>query len=231
MVKSTNILPAISASLDISRSQAPIAFASPNILELAHLEEVSRGGPLELTSHPAWWHVIDSLGLDSKFRYDLEQLARNNVVEGDSSKGTLAFLVDRGVTQMAVKLLPFFQHLVVKCGAQGVLVVMRISSQAALTSSWAEPSRRYITSRGSSGEIFVVQHFSPLHVEKVINVTGAGDSFVGALLASLARQPDTFQDPNKLSDVMFAAQTAATLSLQSHHAVSPLLSIQSDPSS
>ncbi|RDB28792.1 hypothetical protein Hypma_015576 [Hypsizygus marmoreus] len=228
VVKSTAILPAIAAHLDNADSEAPIAYCSPNLFELAHLDQSSRAEPFELTSHLNWWRIIDHLSLGSEFRRDLEQLARKQVVEGDPSKGTLSFLVDRGIAQMAVKLLPFIQHLIIKCGDQGALVVMRISGEEARTSPWAnmrsQPSQRYITARGTSNEMVVLQHFPPHTLTKdIVNVTGAGDSFVGALLAILLEHPGTFQDPQKLNNAICIAQDAAMLSLQSHHAVSSSL--------
>ncbi|KAG5647938.1 hypothetical protein DXG03_006972 [Asterophora parasitica] len=226
VIKSTAILPAIAAALDIRSGQAPIAFSSPNTYELAQL--FSSAESFDLTSHPAWWSVIDSLALGSAFRADLEQLARKNVSDLDPSKGTLSFLVQQGVAQMAVKLLPFFQHLVIKCGEQGVVVAMRISEPEALGSPWAvkdsQPSQRFIVARGNSKEVVILQHFPPHTIGDVVNVTGAGDSFVGALLANLLQYPDAFHHPTKLNDAMCAAQNAAILSLQSHRAVSPLLS-------
>lgn len=229
VIRSTAILPAISATLDtFNKTRAPIAFASPNLLELAQLEQASAEEPLELTSHPSWWSVIDSLSLGSDFRRDLERLASKSASDNDTSTGTLAFLLDQGVAQTMVKLLPFFQHLVVKCGAQGCLVGMRISERDAQPSPWAHkrsnPSQRYVIARGNAGELLVLQHFPALYIDKVVNVTGAGDSFVGVLLANLVRNPRTFQDPKTLSDAISAAQRAAILSLQSHSAVSPLLS-------
>ena len=229
MIKSTAILPAILSTLGtVDKSRAPIAFASPNLLELAQLDQASRAEPFELTSHPSWWSVIDNLSLGSDFRRDLERLANKGVSDSDTLKGNLGFIVDQGVAQMMVKLLPFFQHLVVKCGARGCLVGMRISERDALTSPWthrrSDPSQRCVIARGKSGELLVLQHFPALHVDKVVNVTGAGDSFVGALLVHLVQNPRTFQDPNMLSDAISAAQHAAILSLQSQFAVSPLLS-------
>jgi pseudouridylate synthase / pseudouridine kinase len=229
VIKSTAILPAISALLDtINQNHAPIAFASPNLLELAQLEQASRAEPFELTSHSSWWSAIDRLSLGSDFRRDLDRLANISASGNDSSKGNLGFIVDQGVAQTIVKLLPFFQHLVVKCGAQGCLVGMRISERDTQTSPWAQrrsnPSQRCVVARGNSGELLVLQHFPALHIDKVVNVTGAGDSFVGALLANLVRNPRTFQDPKTLSDAISAAQRAAILSLQSEFAVSPLLS-------
>ncbi|KAG5724658.1 Pseudouridine-5'-phosphate glycosidase [Termitomyces sp. T112] len=227
VTKSTAIFPAISSSMDHLEGIAPITFVSPNRLELAHI--FSNAESLGLTAHPTWWQMIDDLSLGSSFRLDLERLAKLNVDDHDSSRGTLAFLINQGVAQMAIKLLPFFQHLIIKCGEQGVLVVMRISGSGMMKSLWAgvnsEISQRRIIARGSSNECAaIVQHFPPHPVGKVLNVTGAGDSFVGALLANLAHQSYILDNPAGLANAISMAQNAAILSLQSNLAVSPLLS-------
>ncbi|TFK41213.1 indigoidine synthase A-like protein [Crucibulum laeve] len=230
VIKSTNILPAVSAAMGrVGLDQAPVDFFSPNLLELSQVYQVARTDPHDIMSHQCWWTAIDSLSLGSAFRMDLEQLAKNKVSDEEQSKGSLSFLVDQGSAQMAVNLLPLFQHLVIKCGERGVLVAMRISAQDAANSNWSKersnPRKRYIVARGKTNEIVVLQHFPPLPVvEKVVNVTGAGDSFGGALLACLAKNPKAFQDVATLERTISAAQMAAILSLQSHFAVSPLLS-------
>jgi len=161
---------------------------------------------------------------------NLEQLARRNVSDQDSSKGTLSFLVDEGIAQMAVNLLPFFQHLVIKCGERGVIVAMRISRQDIGTSGWAHERsnafRRYVVSIGdTSKETVVLQHVPGLTVESIVNVTGAGDTLVGFLLASFVHNPALFQHPKTLNETVNAAQRAAVLTLQSRQAVSPQLSV------
>jgi len=228
VMKSTAILPAIKNSLDeFGPTQVPVTFSSPNLLELAQMYQVAREDPLDLMAHPVWWSVIDDFSLGAGFRMDLEQLARRDVSDHDVSKGTLSFLVDQGIAQKAVNLLPFFQHLVVKCGDLGILVVMRISGLGLTTSGWAQehsnPHKRYVVAHGKS-QIVVLQHFPALAVETIVNVTGAGDSFVGTLLAHLVERPHSFHSPKSLSDIIFTAQHAACLTLQSHFAVSPLLS-------
>lgn len=233
VIKSTTILPAVAASLDkMGLSRSPIAFASPNLLELAQMYQASRSDPSDLTAHQSWWSVIDKFSLDSAFRMDLEQLARRNVSDDDSLKGTLSFLVDKGIAQMAVNLLPFFQNLVIKCGAQGVIVASRISGPDVRTSGWVQersnPRGRYVVAHGkSSAEMIVLQHVQALAFakDKLISVTGAGDSLVGSVLASLVQRPQGFHDPNTLKDIINAGQRAAILTLQSKNAVSPLLSV------
>ena len=129
---------------------------------------------------------------------------------------------------MAINLLPFFQHLVIKCGERGVIVVMRVSRQAKWASERSNIPGRYIVSSGSgSGDIVVLRHFPANHLpqESIVNVTGAGDTLVASMLASLVQNPSGFEDPESLKKIMEDAQAAAVLTLQSEFAVSPSLSL------
>lgn len=127
---------------------------------------------------------------------------------------------------MAINLLPFFQHIIIKCGERGALVVMRVDPKDAMT--WgrekSNPQGRYVIAQGHNEEAIVLQHFPGHAVESVTNVTGAGDSFVGAVLASLSQNPQAFYSPKDLEQTITTAQQAAVLTLQSELAVSPLLS-------
>lgn len=175
-----------------------------------------------------WWQFIDNLSLGTGFRMDLDHLARRQVHDTDSSKGTLAFLTERGVAQRAVHLLPFFQHVWVKCGERGVVAVMHIPADKARSSGFAnQPSnmaRRCVVAHGMNGDIVVVKHFPALKAETVENVTGAGDSFVGTLIAGIATDQKSIYDLDGLESIVNTAQQAAVLTLQSHEAVSPRLS-------
>lgn len=177
---------------------------------------------------PTWWSVIDDLNLGSAFRIELEQLSRRPVSENAESGKTLSFLLDQGFVQKAVHLLPFFQHIVIKCGDLGALVVMRIAPEDATKSGWkherSNPTRRFVVAAGKTGSIVVVQHFPAIPVQSLVNVTGAGDSFVGGLLATLAEMPSVFCHPKSLEETIMIAQKAAVATLQSRSAVSPLLS-------
>lgn len=183
----------------------------------------------DLMSHERWWSTMDSFELGSQFRTDLVQLAKRQVSDAAPNLGTLSFITDRGIVQMAVNLLPFFQHIVIKCGKLGVVVVMRPDRTEA--SAWAtqrsDPHDRYVVAHSpTSDEMVVIQHFPPLQVAQdvALNTTGAGDSLVGALLATLAQDPHAFNSPLTLSRTIDIAQQAAIMTLQSPHAVSPSLS-------
>ncbi|ETW86879.1 hypothetical protein HETIRDRAFT_377513 [Heterobasidion irregulare TC 32-1] len=228
VIKSTTILPAIAASLQTSNSAlAPITFVSPNLLELSALYNGASNEPHELTSHPKWWAALDGLSLGTEFRLSLEQLSRCSASDEDSSKGTLAFLVDQGIAQMATNLLPFFQHLIIKCGPLGVILAMRIPATGGslFMLERSNPRRRYIVAHGAT-EIVVFKHFPALTLPKkaVLNVTGAGDSLVGAILAAIAENQYVFEDPQTVDMAIDRAQRAAIRTLQSPLAVSPALS-------
>ncbi|KAI0698446.1 indigoidine synthase A-like protein [Cerioporus squamosus] len=231
--KSTVIFPAVAAALNgASIARAPITFATPNVLELAHMYQEACASPLELTAHKYWWQVVDNMGLGSNFRLELEQLSRRSAVEdGPTATGNLSFLVDNGIAQMAINLLPFFQHLIIKCGERGLIAAFRISGEQAHTSAWATQgsnvfARQIVARNGSGSSVIVLKHFPPIPVpeEKIVNVTGAGDSLVGSMLATLSRTPDAFETPDSLDELVGQAQLAAVYTLQSEHAVSPRLS-------
>lgn len=224
VIKSTSILPAISSALGSDLDGSPITFASPNLLELAELYKCVRTEPWELTSHDYWWRTVDNFSIGTEFRSSLDRLARENA----GTKGmTLSFLVDQGIAQMAVNLLPFFQHLVIKCGDLGVLLAMRFPANK--PTAWAGErtniQRRQIVVHGKS-ELVVIKHY-PAHEidpQSVVSVTGAGDSLVGAILATLTQNSSTFDSPELVDDTIALAQSAAIQTLQSPLAVSPSLS-------
>ncbi|KAJ7169834.1 indigoidine synthase A-like protein [Mycena filopes] len=222
IAKSVKILPAIEQSLKNS-SDAAVSFFTPNLLEL---QQVYRhANDYDLTASPIWWSVIDSLGLGAGFRTEVARLARKRVLVDGSNDHTLAFLVEEGVAQMATALTPFFQNIFIKLGERGIIGVIRLSGKDAegWTRELSNLERRYVVAHGPSGhDILVFQHFPP-HPTKVLNSTGAGDSFVGALLASLQIQPHPLSSPAALTHLVATCQKAASLTLQSHSAVSPFL--------
>ncbi|EIN13804.1 indigoidine synthase A-like protein [Punctularia strigosozonata HHB-11173 SS5] len=224
--KSTRILPGIATSLSrcAASGPSPVSFASPNLLELVHLYAAARADSPELTSHNYWWDAVHSFKIGGEFRMDLEHLARRNVTEEDSSKGTLSFLVEKGIGQMAINMLPFFGGLVIKCGDKGIIVAMRIRGRTAWSSERTNLAGRYVVAHGDDS-VVVLKHCPGIVVppESIVNVTGCGDSLVGSLLADLAMNPAVLNDPDGLEGTISRAQRAAVLTLQSVYAVSPKL--------
>jgi pseudouridylate synthase / pseudouridine kinase len=104
---------------------------------------------------------------------------------------------------------------------------MRVVGEAALTGGWSlERTRleqRQLVAKGKNS-ILVLKHYPaiPIKREQIVNVTGAGDSFVGSLLTSIGKD-DSLNTPQNLDEVVAHAQNAALLSLFSTDAVSPLI--------
>jgi len=221
VIKSTRILHAISKQLTEGSLTSPIFACTPNTLELAEIYNEARQGSLDLMSHPAWWSSLDGWGIGSQYRAELDILARQSA--GDAEKGTLSFLVDQGVAQMAMHLLPFFQHLLIKCGDKGVVAASRFSSDSIWASEKTNMYTRTVVAHGNSGGVSIT-HYPALRVDNIINVTGAGDTFVGTILAQLAEDPDALdKGPESLQSVINMAQRGAVATLQSSLAVSPSL--------
>ncbi|OAL45002.1 hypothetical protein IQ07DRAFT_684436 [Pyrenochaeta sp. DS3sAY3a] len=165
---------------------------------------------------PAWFAVIDALGIPSTgLRVPL-------------SHTTSASLVDAGIPQQAIKLLPFFPTILTKLGPQGVLLTRLLPRSA--PELHAESERAYILSRNLSntndinsdndaavnvGGLYV-RLFAPERVlspAEVVSVNGIGDTFCGAVAVGVARGV-------RVQDVVGFAQRAAGLSLRCRESVS-----------
>lgn len=191
----------------IANRDVVIDFTSPNILELRRMYQVAKD-----VLDP-----IDNLASNQQLSDDLSQLAQLPITENDYSKGTLAFLLKDGISQMALGLLSFFRHLIIKCGGRGVLLVSRMQD----SKEWQSmPSLRQVVTLGRDGRCLVVRHFPPLPVEKHCNDTGAGDTFVGAILAGLVVNPEVLNEPASSKVLLDRAQKAAILTLASPFSVS-----------
>jgi pseudouridine-5'-phosphate glycosidase/pseudouridine kinase len=95
-----------------------------------------------------------------------------------------------------------------------------------------EQHRRAVRPFDESGnEDSSLQHFPANHLppESIANVTGAGDTLVESVLASLVQGPRGFEDPESLKRIVEYAQAAAVLTLRSGYAVSPSLSWDDTP--
>lgn len=160
---------------------------------------------------PSWFSVIDALGIPSTgLRVPLATV-------------TSSELVDAGLPQQAIKLLPFFPSILTKVGPQGVLMTKLLANDAPELHEANE--RQYVLARNNNGDrrrnvgglyvrLFPVERV--LAPEEVVSVNGIGDTFCGALAVGLAQG-------NKTQDVIGFAQKAASLSLQTKQSVSPRL--------
>jgi pseudouridine-5'-phosphate glycosidase/pseudouridine kinase len=180
---------------------------TPNEFELIALH--NHAYDLGLFDHPSWFAVIDALGIPSSGLRVPLAITTNPAI------------VDAGVPQQAIKLLPFFPTILTKLGSQGVLVTQLLKADDPVLTSADEA--QYILSRCKNGDQTVgglyVRLFPPervLRPEEVVSVNGIGDTFVGALAVALLHG-------RRARDAVPFAHKAATLSLQSRDSVSPEL--------
>ena len=179
---------------------------TPNNHELIALHTHAHSeGLFEL---PSWFSVIDALGIPSTgLRVPLATV-------------TSSELVDAGIPQQAIKLLPFFPTVLTKLGPQGVLMTKLLTNDAPELRDDTE--RQYVLARNNNGDtgrnvgglyvrLFPVEQV--LQPEEIVSVNGIGDTFCGALAVGLARG-------KQAQHVIGFAQAAASLSLRTKDSVS-----------
>ncbi|KAF2012231.1 hypothetical protein BU24DRAFT_397180 [Aaosphaeria arxii CBS 175.79] len=184
-----------------------VDLATPNIYELTTLHNTA----LELdlfSTFSSWFRVIDALGIPSSgLRVPLAHTTNPE-------------LVDAGIPQQAIKLLPFIPTILTKLGSKGVLLTKLLKSDDPALSSREEAP--YVLSRRSNNdnEIGVgglyVRMFPTdkiLGEGEVVSVNGVGDTFLGVLSAGLVKG-------KKVEDVVGLAQRAAGMSLKTKDSVS-----------
>jgi pseudouridylate synthase / pseudouridine kinase len=183
-----------------------IDLAAPNELELTSIYSAARANGLFDSSE--WWNIINALNLSSAGSRDLLVSVTSNA------------LVDSGIPQQSIQLLPFIPCIMTKLGQQGVLLTQLLPrGDARLTSPDSAP---YILSRADSQNEMVggvyMRLFSPetvLSDNDVVSVNGAGDTLLGVAIAGLARD-----GARELEDIIPVAQKASLYTLQSQGGVS-----------
>jgi pseudouridine-5'-phosphate glycosidase/pseudouridine kinase len=175
-------------------------------MELAAMHNTARDeGLLESQE---WWKIIDELGIPSSG-------IRSRLVDVTSAR-----IVDQGLPQQAIQLLPFIPCIVTKFGAEGVLLTMLLQDgDPRLHSKEAAP---YIISRNINGSdakvggvyMRLYPPVAKLEDEQIVSVNGVGDTFLGALVAGMQK---TGKGVEELIDF---AQEAAVLSLKASESVS-----------
>ncbi|TKA77775.1 hypothetical protein B0A55_04690 [Friedmanniomyces simplex] len=188
-----------------------VHLATPNAYELAAMHQAARNAGL--FDRQDWWAVIDALGIpDTGARVQL-------------SLATSSALVDQGVPQQSIQLLPFIPSICCKLGAQGVLLTQLLpANDPRLTSGAYAP---YILSRctnGTESTLGVGRVYMRLFpaVEEVkptavVSVNGVGDTLAGTLVAGLAQGGKEA----RVEEFVDVAQRAAVLTLKSKESVSP----------
>ena len=184
-----------------------ISLATPNALELAEMHDAaSKAG---LFDGDEWWQCIDVLGIPmSGGRVKLVRM-------------TNATLVDKGIPQQCIQLLPFIPTLLVKLGNEGVLMAQLMKpNDPRFTSPDSSP---YILTRGTQAHSSIggvyMRLFPPIeHVQsaEMKSVNGVGDTFMGVIMAGLITE-----NPKPVEDIVDIAQRGAVMTLKHTEAVSP----------
>jgi pseudouridylate synthase / pseudouridine kinase len=183
-----------------------ISLATPNIFELETMYQRMR--EMSFFDSPEWWEAINNLEMSSAGSRD--RLVSITNVE----------LVDKGIPQQMIQLLPYIPNLVVKLGPQGCLLTYLLpQGDPALSAPESAP---YLLGRSTSARSVVggvyMRLFSPTEVvrqEEIVSVNGVGDTMLGVLMAGLV------QDGARLEDLISVAQQGAVHTLKSAAAVSP----------
>lgn len=174
-----------------------VDLATPNLIELGSMHAAAKSMDWFKSG---WNNILDAMGIP---------------------KGSL---VEGGTLHQAIELLPYIPTILTKLGDQGVLMTQLLHpSDDRLTSKGSAP---YILHRSDgknalAGGVYV-RLFPPVEKipkNKIISVNGVGDTFLGILMAGLAKE-----HPKNLEDLIDIAQRGSVMTLKSKESVSPQVS-------
>ncbi|KAJ5142148.1 hypothetical protein N7526_003143 [Penicillium atrosanguineum] len=163
-----------------------ISLACPNRLELTSMYAAAR--ETDLFESRGWWAVIDAMNLSPTG-------SRERLVYVTS-----AALVDQGIPQQSIQLLPFIPCIITKLEYAPYILARAQASDAPF------------------GGVYM-RLFPPavnLDPEDVVSVNGAGDTLLGVTVAGLAKKGDAA----RVEDVISVAQEASRRTLTSAGGVS-----------
>jgi pseudouridylate synthase / pseudouridine kinase len=179
---------------------------TPNQFELAAMHTAARDNGY--FDSQEWWTAVDSFGLSSSG-------TREKFAHITSSA-----LVEQGIPQQCMQLLPFVPNIVTKLGSEGVLLAQVIREN---DPRLRDPdSSQYIVSRCLDSTLpeigGIYMRLFPLSAripdDEIVSVNGIGDTLLGTIMAGLVKG-------RTLEQVLPTAQEAAVMSLKSKEAVSP----------
>jgi pseudouridine-5'-phosphate glycosidase/pseudouridine kinase len=181
--------------------------ACPNKLELAAMFTAAREA--QLFESTGWWNVIDSMNMSpAGSRERLVQL-------------TSPALVDEGLPQQTIQLLPFIPCIITKLGGAGALLTQLLPpGDSRLTDPDSAPyilSRSHVDSDVPFGGVYM-RIFSPatiLGAQDIVSVNAAGDTLLGVVVAGLAKG-----EAARIEDIIPIAQEASRKTLASAGGVS-----------
>ncbi|KAL8952345.1 MAG: hypothetical protein Q9222_001756 [Ikaeria aurantiellina] len=184
-----------------------ISLATPNHLELASMHTAAQeAGILERDD---WWQVVDAMGLSSSGSRD--KLA---AITSDS-------LVNDGIPQQSIQLLPLIPTILTKLGNKGILITQMLRPGDDRLTSPAHS--RFVLSRADPGHptiggvyMKLLPSAEQVPTAQIVSVNGVGDTFLGVIIAGLAKE-----NPRTLADIVDIAQQGSVMTLKNMEAVSP----------
>ncbi|KAF2211373.1 hypothetical protein CERZMDRAFT_112785 [Cercospora zeae-maydis SCOH1-5] len=195
-----------------------IDLTTPNTYELKAMYFSARS--LDLFDTASWWSIIDSLGIP-------QTGARVQLTHATSSR-----LVDEGIPQQTIQLLPYMPTICCKLGPEGVLLTQLLPAGDERLSDGAYAP--YILSRCANGTeesvgvggvyMQLFPAVEEVRAEDVVSVNGVGDTFAGTIVAGLAGAKQKGKK-GRVEDLIDVAQRAAVLTLKSRESVSPELGV------
>jgi pseudouridine-5'-phosphate glycosidase/pseudouridine kinase len=187
-----------------------VDLSTPNSLELAAM--YSSAGSSGLFDSQDWFSVVDAFGIPSSG-------IQKRLVDLTSAE-----LVNRGIPQQILKLLPFIPTILTTLGARGALYTSIVHKDDPRL--LGPDSHKYILSRTNHedptspvGGVYM-RYFTTSETipgSEVVSVNGVGDTFLGALLSRMIATQGSPEDAIKF------AQEAAVMTLRSSQSVSPQL--------
>ncbi|KAH8586460.1 Indigoidine synthase A like protein-domain-containing protein [Bisporella sp. PMI_857] len=188
--------------------QNMVNLTTPNQHELSAMHAAAR--EYGLFENEEWWKVIDAFGISSAG-------ARDRFVSITNSAMT-----DRGIPLQTVQLLPFFPTIVTKLGVDGVLLTELLKPndprlRDPIHSKYILCRTFNMSDKLSIGGVYMRLYPCVEKVEDVVNVNGVGDTFLGVLVAGLARGLPL------RNDLINLAQKGAVMTLRSKMSVHPKL--------
>ncbi|KAL8851046.1 MAG: hypothetical protein Q9221_004036 [Calogaya cf. arnoldii] len=198
-----------SSVLDVLPDHA-VSLATPNSQELASMHAAAR--ETGLFEREDWWQFIDAMGLSSSGSREKLMSITNST------------LVNKGTPQQSIQLLPFMPTILTKLGDKGVLMTQSLRPGDHRLTSPAHA--KYVLSRTDPahptiGGVYMrlLPPAKTVPATDVVSVNGAGDTFLGIIIAGLAKDR-----PQSLIDLIQIAQQGSVMTLQSKEAVSPKIS-------
>jgi pseudouridylate synthase / pseudouridine kinase len=110
-----------------------------------------------------WWTILDSFGVESLFRRGTTSHTAKVAV--DIHLKHMPDLIESGIIQQAIQLLPYIPNILIKLGPRGVVSIY-LSPKTTKTV-------KGVRSQGKNVDV-CVQHHLGTKVDQIVSVTGAG---------------------------------------------------------